>query len=56
MNRNSRAGQLVVFVIALILLNVIFQLFGLQVRFSIIGSVVLTLVVGGVMTLLSRSN
>jgi hypothetical protein len=56
MNRNSRVGQLVVFVIVLILLNVVFRVLGLRLQFSIIGSVVLTLVMGGAMSLAGRSS
>ena len=54
MNARSPLGRLVVFVLVLIALNVIAQILGLQVRISIIGSIVLTLVVGGIMALLNR--
>ncbi len=54
MNSQSRFGQLVVFVLVLIVLNVVAQLLGLQVRISIIGSIVLTLVVGGVLAMTNR--
>jgi hypothetical protein len=56
MNAGSPFGRLVVFVLVLIVLNVIAQLLGLQVRFSIIGSIVLTLVVGGIMGLANRNR
>ncbi len=56
MNSQSRFGQLVVFVLVLIVLNVAAQLLGLQVRISIIGSIVLTLIVGGVMAITSRQR
>jgi len=53
-NARSPLGQLLVFVLVLIALNVVAQLLGLQVRISIVGSIVLTLVVGGVMTVANR--
>ncbi len=53
MNR-SAFGQLVVFVLVLIVINVVAQLLGLQLRISIIGSIVLTVVVGGIMALTRR--
>ncbi|MGI9616124.1 MAG: hypothetical protein ACR2QO_24635 [Acidimicrobiales bacterium] len=52
----SPLGQLVVFVLVLIVLNVVAQLLGLQIRISIIGSIVLTLVVGGIMALANRQR
>jgi putative effector of murein hydrolase LrgA (UPF0299 family) len=55
-NARSPLGQLVVFVLVLIALNVIAQLLGLQIRISIIGSIVLTLVVGGVLAVANRRN
>jgi len=51
MNARSPIAQLVVFVLVLIAINVIAQVLGLNIRISIIGSIVLTLVVGGVMGL-----
>jgi hypothetical protein len=56
MNTGGRAGQLIVFVVVLIALNVVAQLLGLQVRISIIGSIVLTLAVGGIMALMNRQR
>jgi hypothetical protein len=56
MNPRGRAGQLIVFIVVLIALNVVAQLLGLQVRISIIGSIVLTLVVGGIMALANRQG
>ena len=56
MNARSPFGQLVIFVLVLIALNVVAQLLGLQVRISIIGSIVLTLVVGGVMAVANRKR
>ncbi len=53
-NARSPLGQLLVFVLVLIALNVVAQLLGLQVRISIIGSIVLTLIVGGVMAVANR--
>lgn len=51
---NSRFGQLVVFVVVLIAINIVARLLGLQIRISIIGSIVLTLIVGGVMAMSNR--
>ncbi len=56
MNARSPFGQLVIFVLVLIALNVVAQLLGLQVRISIIGSIVLTLVVGGMMAMTNRKR
>ena len=56
MNQRSTFGQLAVFVVVLIVLNVVFRLLGLRIQFSIIGSVVLTLVVGVVMAATSRRS
>jgi hypothetical protein len=53
-NARSPLGQFVLFVLVLIALNVIAQLLGLRIRISIIGSIVLTLVVGGVMAVANR--
>lgn len=53
---NGRFGQLILFVVAIIVINVVAQLLGLQLRISIIGSVVLTLVLGGVMALGNRTS
>lgn len=54
MNARSPFGQLIVFVLVLIVINVIAQLLGLQLRISIIGSIVLTLIVGGITALTRR--
>ena len=54
MNARSPIAQLAVFVLVLIMINVVAALLGLQLRISIIGSIVLTLVVGGVMALGNR--
>jgi len=51
MNTRSPVGQLVAFVLALIVINVVAQLLGLNFRVSIIGSLVLTVVLGGIMAL-----
>jgi putative effector of murein hydrolase LrgA (UPF0299 family) len=56
MNARSPLGQLLIFVLVLIALNVIAQLLGLQIRISIIGSVVLTLILGGIMAMTRRGN
>ena len=42
------------FVLVLIVLNVVAQLLGFQLRINIIGSIVLTVVVGGIMALVNR--
>jgi putative effector of murein hydrolase LrgA (UPF0299 family) len=55
MNARSRIAQLVVFVLVLVAINVVAQVLGLNIRISIIGSIVLTLIVGGVMALTRRS-
>jgi hypothetical protein len=52
MNSRSPLGQIVVFVLVLVALNVVLQLFGAQLQINIIGSIVLTVVVGGVMRVL----
>ncbi|HUS41957.1 MAG TPA: hypothetical protein VMY16_04755 [Ilumatobacteraceae bacterium] len=54
MNARSPIAQLVVFVLVLIAINVVAQVLGLNIRISIIGSIVLTLIVGGVMALTRR--
>jgi len=54
MNARSPVAQLVVFVLVLIAINVVAQVLGLNIRISIIGSIVLTLIVGGVMALTRR--
>lgn len=51
MNARSPFAQLIVFVLILIAINVIARVLGLNIRISIIGSIVLTLIVGGVMGL-----
>ena len=43
-----------VFILVLIGLNVLFSILGWQIRISIIGSIVLTLIVGGIMALTNR--
>lgn len=53
---SSRLGQLAVFVLVLIAINVVAQLLGLQLRISIVGSIVLTLIVGGVMAMANRQQ
>jgi hypothetical protein len=52
MNSRSPLGQIVVFVLVLVALNVVLQLFGAQLQINIIGSIILTVVVGGVMRVL----
>lgn len=54
MNSRSPLAQLAVFVLVLVALNVVLQLFGVQLRINIIGSIVLTIVVGGIMQLTRR--
>jgi putative effector of murein hydrolase LrgA (UPF0299 family) len=55
MNARSPIARLVVFVLVLMAINVVAQVLGLNIRISIIGSIVLTLIVGGVMALTRRS-
>mgnify|MGYP001820129315 CR=1 FL=1 len=54
MNARSPFAQLIVFVLILVAINVVAQVLGLNIRISIIGSIVLTLIVGGVMGLTRR--
>jgi len=54
MNARSPFARLLIFILVLILLNVGAQLLGLQIRISIIGSIVLTLIVGGIMAMANR--
>ena len=54
MNKRGPIAQLIVFVLALIAINVVAQVVGLNIRISIIGSIVLTLIVGGVMGMTRR--
>ena len=42
------------FILVLIGLNILFQVLGWQIRISIIGSIVLTVVVGGIMAISNR--
>jgi hypothetical protein len=51
MNSRSPLGQILVFVLVLVCLNVVLQLFGAQLQINIIGSIILTIVVGGIMRL-----
>ena len=52
--RRGPLAALGVFVLVLIGLNVLFAVLGWQIRISIIGSIVLTLVVGGIMAATNR--
>ena len=54
MNPRSPMAQLATFVVVLILLNVVFRVLGLQLQISIIGSLVLTVVVGAAMGIANR--
>jgi hypothetical protein len=54
MNSRSPLGQLVVFVVVLVILNLVLQLFGAKLQINVIGSIVLTIVVGGIMGLTRR--
>ena len=56
MNARSPIAQLVVFVLVLIAINAVAQVLGLNIRISIIGSIVLTLIVGGVMAVANRQG
>ena len=53
-NRRSPLAQLAVFIGILILINVVFAVLGINMRISIIGSIVLTLIVGGAMGAMNR--
>lgn len=50
----SPLGQFAVFILVLIAINVVAQLLGLNFRISIIGSIILTVVVGGIMAATNR--
>ncbi len=54
MKRPSPIGQLVIFVIVLVALNVVFQILGIRLQFSIIGSIVLTVVLGLIGAVMNR--
>ncbi len=54
MNSRNPLGQLIVFVVTLVILNLVLQLFGARLQINIIGSIVLTIVVGGIMGLSRR--
>lgn len=49
MNPRSPVAQLATFVLVLVAINVVLAVFGSPLRISIIGSIVLTIVVGAVM-------
>lgn len=51
---NPRLSQFVIFIGVLIAINVVLALFGSPMRISIIGSIVLTVVVGGIMGATAR--
>ena len=53
MQRN-RLAQFGIFIVVLILINVVLAIFGSGLRISIVGSIVLTVVVGGAMSLTNR--
>lgn len=46
--------QLIIFVLVLVALNAIFYLFNIDIRISIIGSILLSILVSFVMNLLTR--
>ena len=54
MNRRSPLAQFAVFVLILIGINVVLAIVGSPMRISIIGSIVLSLLVGGAMTAMNR--
>ena len=56
MNARSPSAQLVVFVLVRIAIDVVAQVLGLVIRISIIGSIVVTLIVGGVMGLTGEAD
>lgn len=54
MNRRSPLAQFVVFILVLIVINIVLAVFGSPMRISIIGSVVLSVAVGGIMAAMNR--
>lgn len=54
MNRRSPFAQFAVFLLVLIGINVVLAIIGSPMRISIIGSIVLSLLVGGAMTAMNR--
>ena len=54
MNRRSPVVQFVSFVLVLVLINLVLWAVGSSMRISIIGSIVLSVVVGGVMGAMNR--
>jgi hypothetical protein len=54
MNRQSRFAQFAGFILVLVVINVVLAIAGSGLRISIIGSVVLTVVVGAVMGVTNR--
>ncbi len=54
MNRRSPVMQFVSFVLGLIIINLVLWVVGSPMRISIIGSIVLSVVVGGVMAVMNR--
>ncbi len=55
MNRRSPLAQFAVFVLVLVGINVVLAVIGSPMRISIIGSIVLSLLVGGAMTAMNRN-
>lgn len=53
-NRPSPLAQFAVFVLVLVLINVVLAVAGSPMRISIIGSIVLSVLVGGIMTAVNR--
>jgi hypothetical protein len=53
-NRRSPFLQFLIFVGVLILINVVLALIGSPLRISIIGSIVLSVIVGGIMAMTNR--
>jgi hypothetical protein len=54
MNRRSPFAQFAVFILVLVVINIALAIIGSPMRISIIGSVVLSIVVGGIMTAMNR--
>ena len=54
MNRRSPLAQFAVFILILIVINIVLAIVGSPMRISIIGSVVLSIVVGGIMAAMNR--
>ena len=54
MNRRSPLAQFAVFILILVVINIVLAIVGSPMRISIIGSVALSIVVGGIMAAMNR--